>query len=142
MEYAAKKVKLDVDQFKIDFDLKAKTLFEEDLKLAKEQGVRGFPTLLFFDNAGNKEIVYGSKSYNFYETAILKLNPSAMRKNYSNSWENLFSIYSSLAAKEFSVLSGINRMESEKLLDELSNKNILKKLTTKNGSIWMVKNSE
>ncbi|MES2141053.1 MAG: ClpXP adapter SpxH family protein [Bacteroidota bacterium] len=133
---AAKKVGLNVEQLKTDFESKAKTLFEEDLKLAKELGVRGFPTMFFLDDSGNKEIVYGTKPYAFYETAILKLNSKITKSEYSKNWETLFSKYNSLTAKEFSELSGTPRKESENLLNELSNNGKLKKLTTKNGSIW------
>ncbi|MBX2922170.1 MAG: DsbA family protein [Chitinophagaceae bacterium] len=138
---AAKNVGLNVEQLKADFEGKAKTLFEEDLKLAKQFGVRGFPTLFFTDNSGNKEIVYGSKPYPFYETAVLKLNPSVTKTEYSKNWETLFAKYHSLTAKEFSELSGTSRNESEKLLNELCGKGTLKKLTTKNGAIWTRKNT-
>lgn len=136
MESAAQEVGLDVVQLKTDYEGQAKTLFEEDLKLAKELGVRGFPTIFFVDNAGNKEIVYGSRPYAFYEMAVLKLNNSAAKSEYSKDWETLFSKYSSLTAKEFSELSGTPRTESEKLLNELSDKEVLKKFNTKNGAIW------
>lgn len=136
LESAARKAGLDVDQLKTDVEGKAKTRFEEDLQLAKEFGVRGFPTMFFLDNAGNKEIVYGSKPYAFYEMAILKLDDAATRNEYSRDWETLFSKYTSLTAKEFSELSGTPRNESEKLLNELSDKGILKKLMSKNGTIW------
>ncbi|WP_138483944.1 ClpXP adapter SpxH family protein [Dyadobacter bucti] len=134
---AAEKVGLDAEQLKYDFENQANTLFEEDLKLAREFGVRGFPTMLFFDSSGNKETVYGSKPYAYYEMAILKLSPDAVKSEYNKDWETLFSKYHSLTAKEFSELSGIPRNESETLLNELSDKLRLKKLTTKNGAIWL-----
>lgn len=136
---AAKIVGLDVDQLKTDFEGKAKTLFEEDLKLGKELGVRGFPTIFFIDDAGNKETVYGAKPYVFYEMAILKLNPNAIKREYRKNWESLFSIYPTLTAKEYSELSGTPRIESEKVLNELSDSGALDILTTKNGSMWTVK---
>ena len=136
MATAAKTVGLNVEQLKADYEGKAKTLFEEDLKLGKEMGVRGFPTIFFIDQAGNKEIVYGARPYAFYEMAILKLNPNTTKSEYSKNWEALFSKYPTLTAKEFSELSGTPRNESEKVLNELSNNGTLKKLTTKNGSIW------
>lgn len=136
---AAKNVGLNVEQLKTDYDGKAKILFEEDLKLAKEYGVRGFPTIFVVDSLGNKEIVYGSKPYAFYEMAILKINPDITKSEYSKNWETLFSKYNSLTAKEFSVLSGNPRNESETLLDGLAAAGSLDKLTTKNGNIWQMK---
>lgn len=136
---AAKNVGLNVEQLKTDFDGKAKTLFEEDLKLSKEYGVRGFPTIFVLDSSGNKEIVYGSKPYAFYEMAILKVKPDITKTEYSKNWETLFSKYNSLTAKEHSILSGTPRNESETLLDELTAAGSLDKMTTKNGNIWKLK---
>lgn len=138
---AAKTVGLNVEQLKTDFEGKAKTLFEEDLKLGKELGVRGFPTIFVVDDAGKKEIVYGTRPYAFYEMAILNSNPNALKSEYSKNWENLFSIYPTLTAKEYSELSGTPRNESETVLNELVSKGNLEKHTTKNGSIWTVKNT-
>lgn len=136
---AAKIVGLDVEQLKSDFEGKAKTLFQDDLKTAREYGVRGFPTIFVVDNEGNKETVYGARPYAFYEMAILKTNPNILKSEYSKNWESLFAIYPTLTAKEFSELSGTPREESENVLNELTNKGSLEILSTKNGSIWKVK---
>jgi len=140
LEDAAKNIGLNTEQFKKDFNSNAKLLFEEDLKIAKSLMVRGFPTIYFEDNSDNKEIVYGSKSYEFYENAILKLHQKAVKKEYSKNWEALFLKYNSLTAKEYSVLSETPRMEAEQQLNELNAKGNLEKWTTKNGSIWKLKN--
>src|SRR5690554_1900303 len=60
---AAEQVSLNADQLKTDFEGKAITLFEEDLKLAQKFGVRGFPSMFFIDEAGNREFVYGTRPY-------------------------------------------------------------------------------
>lgn len=138
---AARKTGLDTDQLKKDFDGKGKELFQEDLKLAREMGVRGFPTMFFTNDSGSRETVYGSKPYAFYETAILKVNSDTKKSEYSKNWESLFAKYSSLTAKEYSELSGTPRRESEQLLNDLSSKGSLEKLTTKNGSIWTLKSN-
>lgn len=139
---AAGEAGLDLDQFKTDFEGKAKTLFEEDLQLAAEMGVRGFPSIFFQGPSGNTEAVYGSRPYAFYETAILKLDPAAAKSEYSKNWETLFSKFPTLTAREFAELSGTPRKESELLLNELSDKGVLEKQTTKNGSIWKLKKSQ
>lgn len=139
LETAAKTVGLNVEQLKKDYEGKANELFQEDLKLAKEMRVRGFPSLFFVDEKGNKEFVYGSKPYAFYEVAVLKLAPNAVKTAYKKSWEELFSKYQTLTAKEFSELSGTPRNESETVLDDLVTKGKLEKHTTKNGSIWKLK---
>lgn len=140
IEVAAKNVGLNVEQLKTDYEGNARVLFEDDLKLGIELGVRGFPTIFFTDEAGNKETVYGTRPYVYYEMAILKLNPEATKSEYSKNWESLFEKYPTLTAKEFSELSGTPRVESENVLNELSNNGKLEKTTTKNGSIWTKKN--
>ena len=136
---AATKVGIDTVQLKKDFESRGKVLFEEDLKAAKTYGVRGFPALFFTNQSGNKEIIYGTKPYPFFETAILKLNPKAEKQIYSKNWEHLFANYYSLTAKEFAELSGIGRSNSETQLNELVSKGKLEKFTTKHGAIWMMK---
>lgn len=141
LELAAKKVGFDIVKLKADYEGKAKQLFEEDLKFGRELGVRGFPTMFFTDTIGNKEIVYGSKPYNTFENALLKLFPDATKTNYDKTWSAIFSKYNSLTAKEFSELTGTPRNETEKYLDSLTINGKLEKLTTKNGAIWTMKNA-
>ena len=133
---AAKNVGLDVEKFKADYEGQAKVLFEEDLKMARQFGVRGFPTLFFTDASGRTELVYGSKPYSAFEQTLLKLLSTATKQSYDKSWSSIFSKYNSLTAKEFSVLSGISRNESENLLNELTRKQNLKEVTSKNGALW------
>ncbi len=140
LETAAINAELNVEQFKIDFEGRAKDLFNDDLKLAKEMGVRGFPSMFFVDSTGRKEFVYGSKPYSVFENAVIKIDPTAVKKEYDKSLESLFTKFSTLTAKEFSELSGISREESEQVLDELTTKGILQKLSTKNGAIWSLVN--
>ena len=141
IEAAAKKAGLNTTQLKTDYNGKAKTAFEEDLKLARTYGVRGFPTMIFLDDKGNREVVYGSKPYAFFEMAVLKLNPNATKSEYRKDWETMFAKFPSLTAKEFSELTGTPRKESEQQLNALVENGKLEKLTTKNGSIWLRKNS-
>ncbi|MBZ4042438.1 ClpXP adapter SpxH family protein [Flavobacterium hibisci] len=133
---AAKKAGLDAEKLQADFEGKAKIEFEEDLNQTKKFGVRGFPTIFFFDKSGNNETVYGTKPYAAYESAILKLYSAAPKNEYGKTWESLFEKFDSLTAKEFSELSGKHRKEGEKLLNVLSDQDILVKRTTKNGSLW------
>ncbi|TDQ29777.1 ClpXP adapter SpxH family protein [Tenacibaculum caenipelagi] len=138
---AAKNVGLNVDLLKTDYEGKAKLLFEEDLKLARIYRVRGFPTMYFEDNSGNQEIVYGSKAYAFYEMVILKIQPTISKSEYAKDWKTLFTKYNSLTAREFSELSGIPRSQSEQLLNNLTKKEYLEKIATKNGAMWKIKKS-
>ncbi len=128
---------LDSVQLKKDVDGPALERFHADLTFSKELGVRGFPTLFFVDRNGNREMVYGSKPYAVYENALVKLHPSIEKYPYDKEQAFLFATYPTLTAREFSELSGMKRNESEPFLDDLSNKGILKKQTTKNGAIWI-----
>jgi len=141
LELAGKKVGLDIIKFKADYEGKAKKLFEEDLKLVRELGVRGFPTMFFTDSTGNKEMVYGSKPYSTFENVLVKLYPSATKNIYDKTWNAVFSKYHSLTAKEFSELTEKPRNECEKYLDDLTANGKLEKLPTKNGAIWALKNT-
>lgn len=139
LEAAATKTALNPVQLKHDFEGKAVSYFEQDLTLAKEMGVRGFPTMFFMDDFGKKEFVYGAKPYAFYEMAILKLDPSISKSEYSKNWEALFAKYKTMTAKEFSELSGTPRKEVVQILDDLVGNGLLIKIQTKNGSIWQRK---
>lgn len=136
LETAAVRVGLNPVQVKTDYGGRAKQLFVEDLKLGKELGVRGFPTMFFSNASGNTEIVYGSRPYPVFENAVIKLFPSAIKNEYAKNWEALFANYHSLTAKEFSELSETPGNESVKILTALTAQGLLKQWTTKNGSIW------
>ena len=142
LESAAKSVGLNLNKFKEDYDGRAKELFNEDLALGKQLGVRGFPTMFFTDTFGRTETVFGSKPYDAFESTIIKLLPDVQKINYDKSTAAVFSHYQSLTAKEFSVLTGTARQQSEQVLTDLVANGKLEKLTTKNGSIWKLKNAE
>lgn len=139
LEAAAISVGLNADQLKSDYENLAKTAFTNDLQMAREYNVKGFPSIFFTDGAGNSETVYGSKPYAVYESAILKLHPNTIKQAYDKNWKALFSIYQTLTAREFSELSEIPRNESEKTLDRLTEEGHLKKIDTKNGGLWKIK---
>lgn len=139
---AANKVGLDLDKFKTDHETKAKELFEADLLLGSQLGVRGFPTMFFTDKTGQKIMVYGTKPYSVFENALLQIIPSATKTEYSKNWEYVFEKYHSLTAKEYSEITDTPRNESENYLNELTMKGKLEKMTTKNGAIWRLKNRQ
>lgn len=105
LKSAATKVRLDIVKFKADYEGKAEELFNEDLQLGRELGVRGFPTMFFIDPTGKKEMVYGAKPYSTFENALLKLYPTASKINYNKTWISVFSKYNTLTAKEYADLT-------------------------------------
>lgn len=134
---AAKHVGLNADQLSKDMEGPGRQLFEEDLLLARQLGVRGFPTMFFLNDANQRELVYGSRPYAEYEQAIRKVFPSVLKTSYPGDWKSLFAVYGSLTAKEFAELSGTPRTESEQVLDQLVEQKELEKLATKNGALWI-----
>lgn len=123
-------------QLKKDYESKAVQLFQNDLALAKQMGVRGFPSI-FITNGTETEFIYGSKPYLVYEGAILKIASNLEKKNYPTNWEFLFSIYPTLTAKEFSVLADMERNAAEKLLIQLVQDKKLQQIRTKNGNLYI-----
>jgi len=133
---AAAKVGLDTVKLHQDNESLAKDLFQQDLNLAKQMGVRGFPSVFFTDSTGKSEFVYGFKPYSTFETSLLKIYPKAEKKYFDKSWEKLFDKFPTLTSKEYAELKGINFQESEKELDKLFEQKQLYKLVTKNGNLW------
>ncbi len=130
---------LDTNQLKEDFDNAGKDLFEKDLALARELGVRGFPTMFFVDESNNQVKVYGSKPYQVYEDAILKLKKDVTKNNYNVTLLDLFNKYKTLTSKEYALLKNISFEEAEKELSLMYQNKLINKFTTKNGNLWIVK---
>ena len=133
---AAKAVGLDVEQLENDFNGRAKDLFKQDLEFAAQLGVRGFPTMFFVDEQGNREKVYGTKPYQVYEAALTKQLPDAVKNDFNTDWKALFNKFNTLTAREFSELSQMPRPQAELMLKNLTESGNLSELTTKNGSLW------
>lgn len=136
---AARTVGLNLDTFTADYQGKAQELFQQDLALGRQLGVRGFPTMFFVDEAGNQEKVYGFKPYAEFEKALRKQQPSALKTVFATDWQPLFATYHTLTSREFAELSGMNRKEVDSYLQQLADSGKLAKLTTKNGFLWIRK---
>lgn len=137
MASAAKEVGLDVTRLKTDYEGKAKQLFEADLELGRQMGVRGFPTLFITDSSGFSTTIYGFNKYPVFENGIKKIYPQAYRTEYPRDWKSIFSVYPTLTLREFAELCDKSTAESEKELNTLVEQNELTKLNTKNGSLWI-----
>ena len=80
LEKAAAKAKLDVAQWKEDYESKAQIEFKKDLDLGRQLGVRGFPTLIFVKDDEMLDILYGFKPYEEFERRIKKIDPKTDKK--------------------------------------------------------------
>ncbi|WP_080057913.1 ClpXP adapter SpxH family protein [Spirosoma aerolatum] len=137
LEAATRKVGLTVETFTADYNGQAQELFQQDLALARQVGVRGFPTLFFVGQTGNQEKVYGYKPYADFENAIRKQLPLVSKSIIKTDWQNLFATYNTLTSREFAELSGMDRNEVDSYLQKLSEAGYLRKLTSKNGPLWI-----
>jgi putative protein-disulfide isomerase len=135
---AAKDVGLDHIQFKHDYRHKAKQLFEDDLLMAKDWGVRGFPTIYFIDEEDNRFKVYGSKPYQVYEQALLKLISGNVRKEIAATYDSIFKRYDTVTLKEFAIFYDKTLEEAEIILNEFESRKKLYKVVSKAGSIWKI----
>lgn len=138
MEKAGKKAGLDTEILHRDFDHAGRSLFEQDLLLARQMGVRGFPTFFIFGSDNNEQLLYGARPYEDFEKALLKARPDLTKQTYSPEWRYLFEHFPSLTAKEFSVLTNSGMKQAEKELDELHKQGKLSKTTSKNGHLWTI----
>lgn len=137
---AAKDAGLDINQFEIDYGQKAKQLFEGDLQMAKEWGVRGFPTIYFIDEDGNRFKVYGSKPYHVYEQALLKLLPGEVQRKKPSSYAAIFNQYNTVTLKEYAVFYDVELEEAERILNGLHEEKKVTRTFSKAGSIWKIAN--
>lgn len=136
LEAAAHQVGLNVEQFKIDFAGKGKELFDQDLALAGQLGVRGFPTIFFTDADDNRFKVYGTKPYESYEQALLKLYPEAVKQSIDIDFENVFIHYPTLTSKEFGLLTNRSKGDAEEFLKGLYEQGKIGRYVSKNGVLW------
>lgn len=127
---------LDTAQLHTDYRGQAPALFQQDLQLAREMGVRGFPTLFFSTEGSQQQRMYGSQPFTAFETLIRQLQPEIAAATYNHEPDYLFTHFATLTAREFSELSGIPRDEAEKVLRQLTTEGKLGMLTTKNGNLW------
>ena len=137
LEKAVSQAKLNVEQWKQDYESTAQLEFKKDLDLGRQIGVRGFPTLIFVKDDEMLDVLYGSKPYADFENRVKKIKPDAKKNAYSTEWEYLFSVYPTLTTQEFAVLSNISFEKALEVLQGLSNENKLNRKKIKNGDLWI-----
>lgn len=140
IELCAQLTGLDTKKLKQDYDNEAKKLFQDDLQLARQLGVRGFPTLFFSDADGNKLTVYGSKPYSAYENALLALYPDAKKKKVENNKPlSLFDHYPTLAVREYAEILDIPFAKANEILEKYTKEGLLTKKTIETGALYRKK---
>src|SRR5262249_28697466 len=132
LQQAAVDCGLDPARLIDDYNNRSQQLFQKDLDLRAQFGVRGFPAVFFVDGASKQILVYGSKPYENYEAAIRELAPSAEKKQ-APAGGGLFDRYPTLTTKEYSVITGVSIEEAEHILTALEQKGAFQKQPVKNG---------
>jgi 2-polyprenyl-6-methoxyphenol hydroxylase-like FAD-dependent oxidoreductase/predicted DsbA family dithiol-disulfide isomerase len=127
---------LDSALLKQQINASALTHFEEDLEMAKRFDVKVFPTLLF---EVDSKIVYtlkGLQSYEMIESIIQTYCPTICRNEFLPNDDELFQLFNTMTAKEFSFLKNIELDESNKRLDILQKKGIITNKKIVNVEYW------
>lgn len=139
IEAAAKAVQLDITQLKKDYNDTAKSLFEEDLKLSRNMGVRGFPTLIFVNDQQESLRLYGSRPFQDFEQVLHTLYPTINKEKFDPEAAVLFKTFGTLTTKEFASLSNLSMQKALPLLKELEQQGKIRKKDSKNGPLWIAK---
>lgn len=132
---AAEECGLDTQQLMVDYAGRATAFFEEDLEITKQWGVRGFPTIYFTSEDGSKLKLYGSSSYEQYETALLQLLPGITKKVLKDD-DAIFQSYSTIAEKELAVIRETGLDKAIHDLHLMKEAGTFSKISTPYGSLW------
>jgi putative protein-disulfide isomerase len=142
LQEAAASCQLDTVQMLADFNGSARQLFQSDLEMARQFGVRGFPAIYFFDASNKSSQIYGYAPYENFEQALKKLDPNIGKTGTVQGGAELFNHHSSYTLKEYYTLAGITREEAEKALGEFVKSGWLEKFEGRNGSLWRLKSKK
>lgn len=127
---------LNTTQLQQDYEGSAGELFEQDMELARQLGIKGFPTLVFSNGAGDQETVQGAKYYDVFEQAILRVCPDASKQAVAADWHPIFGELGTLTTKEFAVLSNRSIAEANAKLEALAQARKIDKHQTQAGELW------
>ena len=127
---------LDTARLEADFSAAGTALFQADLTLARSMGVRGFPTFIFSNEAGERQLVYGARSYAQFEAAVNSLLPTAKPATLPETLDELFAVHASWCAEEVAVVLNITHAQALEQLQQAEASDKLTAVNTRNGSLW------
>ena len=127
---------LDTAKLHADFSGAANALFQADLTLARSLGVRGFPTFIFSNAAGERQVVYGARAYGYFTAAVNALLPGAKPAKAPAGLDGFFAIHPTWCAEEVAMAMGTTHAQAEMMLEAAEDKGLLKALHTRNGGVW------
>ena len=127
---------LDTAKLHADHNGPAHALFQADLTLARSLGVRGFPTFIFSNEAGARQLVYGARPYAQFESAVKAMKADVKAAASPATLNDLFDVHASWCAEEVAVMLGIPHADALARLKVEDAKGALSTVHTRNGSIW------
>lgn len=136
---AARDAGLDTAKLQEDVKDRAVKVFEADMELAKQAGVRGFPTIHVVNGKNEKVALSGYKPYKELSAAVLKLHPEAVKDARPLTPERIFGKYGTLTTKEYAVIADLGKEQAEEALKGLAKQNKVTEQTGRNGSLWIWK---
>lgn len=136
LEAAAYEVGLNLVAFTKAYEGRARLAFQQDLKLARELGVRSFPHLIFSNANGQTVRLKGHLYYEDLEKAILELNPYVKRCLIDPQPVNLFKHFPTLLEEEFVLLSDLMTEDARTLLHQLDERGYIRRMPTMKGSLY------
>jgi len=139
LERAALDSGLDAARLWRDCEGHAKDLFKEDLALAQDLGVTGFPTLFFSNCSDKKFSLKGFQPYERFEEIIHNLVPTVKKVEIDPDPQHLFTEFPTMTTKEFAFLAKTSMSEATKTLRAIYEKGYVDKYESKNGMIWISK---
>jgi len=138
LKQAAIETGLDAEVLVADMHGKAKKAFEDDLDLARQLGVRGFPTVFISGDDNSQLKLYGAQPYSRYEQAVV-LMAQGVKAAPPGAPQDLFRQFRTLNTREFIELSGMYREDAIRLLEELEGEGSIRRQISKNGPLWIRK---
>jgi hypothetical protein len=99
-------------------------------------GVRGFPTFIFSNEVGERQLVYGARPYVQFEVAVKLLLPNVKAVALPASLDELFKMHASWCAEEVAVVLGITNERAQEQLKSAEAAGVIRAVHTRNGSVW------
>lgn len=133
---AAASAGLDAARLQQDQEGAGKALFEADLLMARSLGVRGFPTFIFINAAGDRQVIVGARPYERFAEAVKALAPDAAPAPAPAGPDALFAVHPAWCAEEAAEVLGITHAQAEQQLRQAEQWGALDAVHTRNGSVW------
>jgi 2-polyprenyl-6-methoxyphenol hydroxylase-like FAD-dependent oxidoreductase/predicted DsbA family dithiol-disulfide isomerase len=131
---------LDIAKLKRDLTLRAKELFDADLKLAEQLSISSLPTFIFTDRYDRSIVLTGYQTFEEMESALTQLLTERPEVNLPLSSKEIFDKFISLTAQEFSFLTNQSMEKSILELESFFTEGWIRKEELPNQEINWIKN--